>query len=160
MRMAAGRIGWQVVAWGVLVALQVWSLQRIARLEARLAAPHADMQGMASAGEPPPPTPMEAAMAASLAASLARIESRLAAGAGPSTAAVAPAARRQDPALAMPLDAADARLAMLLPAGSTLSESQLDALRARIMALPEGERLPVSLALSRAINRGAVRITP
>ena len=154
--MAAGRIGWQVVAWGVLVALQVWSLQRIARLDARLAAPHADARGTAVAAEPSPPTPMEAAMAASL----ARIESRLAAGAGPSAAAVAPAARRQDPALAMPLDAADARLAMLLPAGSTLSEGQLDALRARIMALPEGERLPVSLALSRAINRGAVRITP
>lgn len=156
MRMAASRIGWQVVAWGVLVGLQVWSLQRIARLEARLAAPHADARGMAAAGEPPPPTPMEAAMAASL----ARIESRLAAGAGPSAAAAAPAARRQDPALAMPLEVADARLATLLPAGSTLSEGQLDALRARIMALPEGERLPVSLALSRAINRGAVRITP
>lgn len=154
--MAAGRIGWQVAAWALLVALQVWSLQRIARLEAGLAAPQGDAPGMTATGTSPPPTPMEAAMAASL----ARIESRLAAGAGPSAAAVAPAARRQDPALAMPLDAADARLAMLLPAGSTLSEGQLDALRARIMALPEGERLPVSLALSRAINRGAVRITP
>lgn len=153
--MAAGRIGWQVAAWALLVALQVWSLQRIARLEARLAAPHADAPGMATAGEPPPPTPMEAAMAASL----GRIESRLAAGAGQPVAA-APTARRQDPALAMPLDVADARLATLLPAGGTLRDAELEALRARIMTLPEAERLPVSLALSRAINRGAVRITP
>ena len=154
--MAAGRIGWQVAAWALLVALQVWSLQRIAQLEARLAAPHGDVPGMASAGEPPPPTPMEAAMAASL----ARIESRLAAGTGPSAAVAAPTARRQDPALAMPLDVADARLATLLPVGGTLRDAELEALRARIMTLPEGERLPVSLALSRAINRGAVRITP
>jgi hypothetical protein len=154
MRMAASRIGWQVAAWGLLVALQVWSLQRIAQLEARLAAPRADAPGMATAGGPPP-TPMEAAMAASL----ARIESRLAAGGGQPVAA-APVVRRQDPALAMPLDVADARLAALLPVGGTLREDELDALRARIMTLPEGERLPVSLALSRAINRGAVRITP
>lgn len=153
--MAATRIGWQVAAWALLVALQAWSLQRIAQLEAKLDGPRADAPGIASAaaGDPPPPTPMEAAMAASL----ARIESRLAAGAGPATAASAPA---QDPALAMPLAAADARLAALLPAGGTLREGELEALRARIMALPEGERLPVSLALSRAINRGAVRITP
>jgi hypothetical protein len=153
--MAAGRFGWQVAAWGVLVALQVWSLQRIAQLEAKLATPQGDAPGMASTGTPPPPTPMEAAMAASL----ARIESRLAAGAGQPIAA-APAPPRQDPALAMPLDVADARLAALLPAGGTLRDAELEALQARIMTLPEGERLPVSLALSRAINRGAVRITP
>lgn len=151
----SGRFGWQVAAWALLVALQVWSLQRIAHLEARLAVPHGDAPGMAAAGEPSPPTPMEAAMVASL----ARIESRLA-GAGPPGAAAAPAPRRQDPALAMPLEVADARLATLLPAGGTLRDAELEALRARIITLPEGERLPVSLALSRAINRGAVRITP
>lgn len=154
----SGRSGWQVAAWALLVALQVWSLQRIAQLEARLAAPHVDARGKVSApaGEPPPPTPIEAAMAASL----ARIESRLAAGAGQLASTAAPAAHRQDPAPAMPLDVADTRLATLLPAGGTLREGELDALRARIMTLPEAERLPVSLALSRAINRGAVRVVP
>lgn len=153
--MAASRIGWQVVAWGLLVAMQAWSLHRIAQLEAKLAAPQGDAPGMTATGTPPPPTPLEAAMAASL----ARIESRLAAGAGQPVAAV-PAAGRPDPALSMPLDVADARLAALLPAGGTLRDAELEALRARIMTLPDGERLPVSLALSRAINRGAVRVTP
>ncbi len=153
--MAATRIGWQVAAWALLVALQAWSLQRIAQLEAKLDGPRAGAPGKASAvvGDPPPSTPMEAAMAASL----ARIESRLAAGAGPSTAA---SATVQDPALAMPLAAADARLAALLPAGASLTDVQLAALQGRIDQLPAGERQAVALALARAINAGRVRVVP
>ena len=154
--MAAGRIGWQVAAWALLVALQVWSLKRIARLEARLAASHGGAPGMAATGEPPPPTPMEAAMAASL----ARIESRLAAGAGQPAMAAAPVARREDPAPAMPPEVADARLATLLPAGGTLRDAELAALQGRIDRLPATERQAVALALARAINAGRIRVVP
>lgn len=152
----AGRFGGQIAAWGLVVALQVWSLQRIAQLEARLET-RADGRGMAAAtGEPPPPTPIEAAMAASL----ARIESRLAADADPPASTAATVARRPDPALAMPLAVADARLATLLPAGGTLSDAQLAALQGRIDRLPAAERPAVALALARAINGGRVRVVP
>jgi len=151
-----GRIGWQGMALLALIGLQAWSLQRMARLQATIDALRS-APGIADAA--PPRTAFDAAMAASL----ARIESRLAAAdiaAGPARATDAPPASASATAAAMPLAAADARLAALLPAGGALRDAELDALRARILALPAAERLPVSLALSRAINRGAVRVTP
>lgn len=155
-----GRIGWQGMALLALIGLQAWSLQRMARLQATIDALRS-APGIAAAV--PPRTAFDVAMAASL----ARIESRLAAAdtaadiaAGPARATDALPASASATAAAMPLAAADARLAALLPAGGVLRDAELDALRARILALPEAERLPVSLALSRAINRGAVRVTP
>ena len=94
-----------------------------------------------------------------MAASLARIETRLAALEPPRSAGRMEAAAGPSPPTMSPA-AADARLAPLLPAAASIGDRGLLDLQVRIAQLPAGEREAVSLALARAINAGRLQVRP
>jgi len=147
-----GRVGWEGMTLLVLIGLQAWSLQRIAHLQASVdalrEAPEADRAARS-------PSPVDAAMAASL----ARIEARLAALESPRDPHAMPKTPVADAPVISPA-AADTRLASLLPASRSIDDRGLFDLQIRIAQLPADQREAVSLALARAINSGRLSVVP